>query len=260
MFRLFTTIIFKNGFAVLIWQRFINPTIIMKKTLIGAALLAAMLFGNETQAQEISYGVKAGYSIANVRAPKRSDIYDIHQIGTYNFATYIDLAFTEGFSVQTGLSVNGKGTRLTVGDRKSKTWTEYKSNPYYLELPVNAVAKIAVGDIFDKCNIILGGGPYVAMGVAGKNKINGKKLGVAFDSEDNIMFSNDDQPVNSNNYYGEFKNFDFGLNALAGIEYHWATFNINYQYGVVNVNPGANLSPFDRMKNRVWSASFGIRF
>lgn len=232
----------------------------MKNILISAALLGAMLFGKETQAQEITYGVKAGYSFANVRAPKRSDIWDIHQIGTYNFATYIDLAFTDGFSLQTGLSVNGKGTRLTVGDRESKTWTEYTSNPYYLELPVNAVAKIAIGDIFDKCNIILGGGPYIAMGVSGKNKVNGRMLNVPFDSEDNIMFSNDDQPVNSNNFYGEFKNFDFGLNALAGIEYHWATFNINYSYGAINVNPGANLSPIDRMKNRVWSASVGVRF
>lgn len=231
----------------------------MKKMIISATLLAAMLFGNESQAQEITYGVKIGYSIANVRAPKRLDIYDIHQIGTYNFASYIDFAFTEGFSLQTGLSVNGKGTKLTVGDRDSKTWTEYKSNPYYLELPANAIAKIAIGDIFDKCNIILGGGPYVAMGVGGKNKINGQLLSKKFESTDNIMFSNDDQPVNSTNFYGEFKNFDFGLNALAGIEYHWATFNINYQYGLVNVNPGANLSPTDRMKNRVWSASIGVR-
>jgi hypothetical protein len=232
----------------------------MKKIIISATLLAAMLFGNESQAQEITYGVKVGYSIANVRAPKRSDIYDIHQIGSYNFASYIDLAFTEGFSLQTGLSVNGKGTKLTVGDRTSKTWTEYKSNPYYLELPANAVAKIAIGDIFDKCNIILGGGPYVAMGVGGKSNANGQLLGKKFETTDNITFSNDDQPVNSTNFYGEFKNFDFGLNALAGIEYHWATFNINYQYDVVNVNPGANLSPTDRMKNRVWSASIGVRF
>lgn len=237
-----------------------KPNILMKKLFLSTSLLATLLFGNESKAQEITYGVKAGYSFANVRAPKRFDIYDVHQIGTYNFATYIDLAFTEGFSLQTGLSVNGKGTRLTVGDRESKTWTEYTSNPYYLELPANAVAKIAIGDIFDKCNIILGGGPYVAMGIAGKNKTNGMILGKSFESEDNIMFSNNDQPVNSTNYYGQFKTFDFGLNALAGIEYHWATFNINYQYGAVNINPGANLSPLDRMKNRVWSASIGIRF
>ncbi|MES2477578.1 MAG: outer membrane beta-barrel protein [Bacteroidota bacterium] len=232
----------------------------MKNILISAAVLGAMLFGNETQAQEITYGVKAGYSFANVRAPKRLDIYDVRQIGTYNFSAYIDLPFSEGFSLQTGLSINGKGTKLTVGDREGKTWTEYNSNPYYLELPANAVAKIAIGDIFDKCNVILGGGPYVAMGVSGKNKINGKTLGVAYDSEDNIMFSNDDQAVNSRNFYGEFKNFDFGLNALAGIEYHWATFNLNYSYGMVNVNPGANLSAIDRMKNRTWSASIGVRF
>jgi hypothetical protein len=129
-----------------------------------------------------------------------------------------------------------------------------------LELPVNAVAKIPVGDIFDKCNIILGGGPYVALGVSGKNNITGKKIGIAYSAEENISFSNKDQSVNSTNYYGEFKKYDFGLNALAGIEYHWATFNINYAYGLVNVNPGANLTAIDRMKNRVWSFMLGVRF
>lgn len=253
--------IFKSGIAVLTWHRFIKPkTGIMKKLFICAAVVLQLVDITSAYAQEITYGVKGGASIANVRAPRRSDIYDIHQIRTYNFAAYVDLAFNDRFSLQTGLSVNGKGTRLTVGDRQSRTWTEYRSNPYYLELPVNAIAKIPIGDIFTKCNIILGGGPYVAMGVAGRNKTNGELLDVAFSSEDNLKFSNNDKLVNMPNYYGEFKNFDFGLNALVGIEYHWATFNINYQYGAVNVNPGANLSPIDRMKNRVWSASIGVRF
>lgn len=232
----------------------------MNKLLISATVLAAMLFGNKTQAQEISYGVKAGYSLSSLRAPKRSDIYDVSRMGNYNFGTYIDIAFTEGFSLQTGLAVNGKGATVLVGDRTSKTWTEYKCNPYYLEIPVNAIAKIPIGDIFTKCNIILGGGPYFAMGISGKNKITGKILGAAFTEDQNITYSNDDQPVNSTNFYGEFKTFDFGLNALAGIEYHWATFNINYSYGAVNINPGANLTPIDRVKNRVLSASIGVRF
>lgn len=232
----------------------------MKKIITSAALLAAMMFGIDSQAQEISYGAKAGYGFANLRTPKRADISNVSKIRTYHVATYIDLAFTEGFSLQTGLSVVGKGANIMVGDNTSGTYAEYRTNPYYLELPVNAVAKIQLGDIFDKCNIILGGGPYVAMGVGGKNKINGKVLNKKFATEDNILFSNDDQPVNSTNYYGEIKNYDFGLNALAGIEYHWATFNITYSYGAVNVNPGANLSPTDRMKNRTLSASIGVKF
>lgn len=232
----------------------------MKKILTGAALLSAMLFGKDTQAQELGFGIKGGYGKSVVRAPKRSDIYNIGSIYTFNAMAYLDIPLSDGFSIQPGLAVNGKGAKINVYDQKSGTYTNYESNPIYLELPVHAVAKIAIGDIFDKCNILLGGGPFVSYGVSGKQKVNGKFLGKSFSSEDNIIFSNDDAPVNSRNFYGEFKQFDFGLNAIAGIEYHWATFNLTYSYGVVNVNPGANLTQIDRLKNRVLSASIGVRF
>jgi hypothetical protein len=172
----------------------------------------------------------------------------------------MDIPLSTGFSIQPGLAVNGKGAKIDVWDKTGGTYTRYKSNPIYLELPVNFLGKMAIGDIFTKCNFIFGGGPFVSYGVSGKQTVEGKFLGKSFSSEDNITFSNDDQPVNSRNFYGEFKQFDFGLNALVGIEYHWATFNVNYSYGVVNVNPGANLTPIDRMKNRVLSASVGVRF
>ena len=232
----------------------------MNKIIISASLLAAMLFGNKIQAQELSYGIKGGYGKSVVRAPKRSDIYNIGSIYTFNATAYIDIPLSDGFSLQPGVAVNGKGAKISVYDQKSATYTNYESNPVYLELPVNAIGKIALGDIFDKCNIIFGGGPFVSYGVSGKQKVDGKFLGSSFSSEDNITFSNDDKPVNSRNFYGEFKKYDFGLNALAGIEYHWATFNISYSYGLVNVNPGANLTATDRLKNRVLSASIGVRF
>ncbi len=236
----------------------------MNKFFVSATLFASLFFGNNAQAQyddmEVSYGVKAGYGFSTLRTPRRADVTKVDGMWTFNFTTYMDIPVTEGFSIQPGLAVNGKGATINVLPKNEFTNTEYKSNPVYLELPVNFVGKIALGDIFDKCNIIFGGGPYVSYGIAGKQQVNGKLLGSNFSSEDNIIFSNDDQPVNSTNFYGQFKKYDFGLNALAGIEYHWATFNINYSYGAVNVNPGANLTPTDRMKNRVLSASIGVRF
>jgi hypothetical protein len=37
-----------------------------------------------------------------------------------------------------------------------------------------------------------GAGPYLAIGIAGKNKTEGKFLGTSFSSEDNIVWSDDD--------------------------------------------------------------------
>lgn len=233
----------------------------MRKWMIAAALFAAGTV--DVQAQEVSFGLKGGYGRSIVRAPRRADITNVSAIYTFNSLFYVDIALTDRFSIQPGLGITGRGAKidvLTAENTPLTTYSKYKSNPIYLELPVNFVAKIPVGDIFDKCNIILGGGPYVAYGVAGKQKVEGKFLGKSFSVDNNLTFSNDDQPVNSENFYGEFKKFDFGLNAIAGIEYHWATFNFGYSYGTVNVNPGANLTPIDRIKNRSWYASIGVKF
>lgn len=233
----------------------------MRKWMIAAALLAAGTL--DVQAQEISFGLKGGYGRSIVRAPRRADVTNVSAIYTFNSLFYVDIALTDRFSIQPGLGVTGRGAKIDVLTEENTpltTFSKYKSNPIYLELPVNFVAKIPVGDIFDKCNIILGGGPYVAYGIAGKQKVEGKFLGKSFSNENNLSFSNEDQPVNSENFYGDFKKFDFGLNAIAGIEYHWATFNFGYSYGTVNVNPGANLTPIDRMKNRSWYASIGVKF
>ncbi|MGC4059069.1 MAG: porin family protein [Chitinophagaceae bacterium] len=235
----------------------------MRKWMIAAALLAASFSDSQAQGVELSYGLKGGYGRSTMRAPRRADITNVSGYYTFNSEFYLDIAFTEHFSIQPGLGVTGRGAKINVLQEEASTTTtfyKYQSNPIYLELPVNFIAKIPIGDIFDKCNVILGGGPYVAYGIAGKQKVSGKFLGKSFSSEDNITFSNDDQPVNSNNFYGEFKKFDFGLNAIAGLEYHWLTLNVGYAYGAVNINPGANLSPIDRVKNRSWYASVGVKF
>ncbi len=232
----------------------------MKKIILGTTVILSFLIADQSTAQELKYGFKAGFNASRVRAPKRADISETSQIGSFNTQAYLDIPLSEGFAFQAGLGVSGKGANILVGNKLNATWTQYRCNPIYLELPVNAVAKIQLGDIFDECHIILGGGPYVAMGISGKVNEEGKTLGINQSSDYNMAFTNADKPVNSQNFYGKFKNFDFGLNALAGIEYHKLTFNVNYGYGLVNVNPGANLSPIDRVKNRVWSASVGVRF
>ena len=45
-----------------------------------------------------------------------------------------------------------------------------KCNPMYLELPILAAARFAIGD---GQNIVVKAGPYLAFGIAGKYKIAG---------------------------------------------------------------------------------------
>lgn len=234
----------------------------MKKIITYSAfLLSFLIIANTTIAQSISYGFKIGYGFASVRATNNIDIYTAKKVGVHSGSFYIDIPLSEQFSVQTGLALTGKGADITVKDKLSKpTWANYKTTPYYLEIPANLVYKIPVGDIFDRCNFIFGAGPYIGTGIAGKVRSKGKTLGKPFENSENISFNNNDKTPNSPNFFGVYKTLDFGLGALVGIEYKIATLHVNYQYGAINVNPGANLTPIDRMKHRGVSVSIGVRF
>ncbi len=160
-------------------------------------------------------------------------------------------------SIQAGLGLSGKGASFTYGDKSSGTWYELKTNPLYLELPVNIVGKIPLGS---NSNIFFGAGPYGAMGIGGKYKVTGEVLGFNYSKEDGITFSNDDPTNGQNGESGDLKRFDFGLNFLAGIEIKHITLNANYGLGLVNIKPGSKNNDNDKYKNRVFSLSVGYLF
>ena len=90
----------------------------------------------------------------------------------------------------------------------------------YVELPVNLIVKIPLGDANDaeQSKLFFGAGPYIAMGVGGKNKVEGKIAGVSFSDEESIDFSNDDPTTGAEEGtgFGIMRRFDYGLNATAG--------------------------------------------
>lgn len=100
------------------------------------------------------------------------------------------------------------------------------------------------------------------MGIAGKNKVDGKLLGTSFSSEENIKWSNDDPSTlgyEEGAGYGIMKRFDYGLNALAGIETRGAVFTFNYGLGLAKLQSGSNSSADDKNKHRVLSFTVGLK-
>jgi hypothetical protein len=54
----------------------------------------------------------------------------------------------------------------------------------YLEVPLNLVFKTPTKN----AKLFFGAGTYIAMGIAGKNKVEGRFGGIAFSSNENIKW------------------------------------------------------------------------
>jgi len=238
---------------------------IMKHLLLIAALFAGTVA--DAQENEGHYeramkdfppriGIKAGFNSANLTIDNAGTINDRRAIPAWHAGLVADFPLLPVLSIQPALLLNSKGAKYTVGDAGSANYSEVRIRPLYLELPVNAVVKIPLPN---KVKLFVGAGPYIAYGLGGKIKTEGKLLGISFSDDDRIEYGNDD-PANGSNgsrYKGSLKRFDAGINLLAGIEIGHLILNVGYGYGLMNIRPGSD-NDDSKYQNRVGSVSVGI--
>lgn len=203
--------------------------------------------------------LRAGINLANISVTDNGRVNEAHQLTSFQVGIIGDLPLSSFFSFQPGLIYTGKGAKAQSGDENSSNYYKATFNPYYLEIPANFVVKLPLGT---SSKLFVGAGPYLAMGVSGKNKVEGKVLGVAFNRESSIEFSNDDP--STLNYeegagFGIMKRFDYGLNGTAGIEGKSIVLGINYGLGLAKLQSGSNSSEDNNNKNRVFSVTVGFR-
>ncbi|MFD2162920.1 porin family protein [Paradesertivirga mongoliensis] len=226
----------------------------MKKIILLAAgfLIAGTVANAQTSTTSGSvgstkWGLKVGVNLAkysygadDAENPETDHATNFHVTG------YLDLPLGGMFSVQPGLSLQGKGAEFfDSGD------TEVKDNTMWLEVPVNLVGKIPLGAT--GTSLFLGAGPYAAYGISGERKIT-------FDDEGNdretikqdLKFGNDDED--------DFKALDFGVNFLGGIQLNNG-FNIGagYGLGLTDLLPSGDGGD-GQLTNRVLSFSVGYSF
>ena len=237
----------------------------MKKIFLIAAVVSMMSLGaiaqvNESTAEQKtgSLIIKGGLNLANVSGAPNGRIDEAHSLKSFVVGIAYDIPLSEAFSIQPGLLYTGKGAKTQLGTEGNAFYYKATSNPRYLELPVNFLGKIA---LTQTSSFYIGAGPYVAMGINGKNKVDKSILGAPTSTSEDISFSKDDPTTaQEENYaYGKLKKFDYGLNALAGVEFSRFTIGANYGYGLVNINSGTDNNSSDKGKNRVWSFTVGLK-
>ena len=230
----------------------------MKKKMAISCVALLFVLVSSLNAQKSSAIIRGGINFANVSVNDDGDIDDAKTLTSFQVGIIGDIRVTPGVSIQPGLIFTGKGTKTQSGTEGSANWYRATSNPYYLEVPVNLVLKTPTGAV----KFFAGAGPYLGIGVGGKNKVQGAILGANFSSEKDIRWSNDDPSTlneEEGSGFGIMKRFDYGLNGLVGLEFNKAVITANYGLGLAKLQSGSNSGADNNNKHRVLSLTLGIK-
>ena len=224
----------------------------MKTSLLAAFFLLFSCLSIHSQV------LKVGLNLANVTITNDGSIDEAKMLTSFQVGINGDIKMTPFLFFQPGILFTGKGSKTQSGDISNPTYYRATSNPYYVEIPANFVFKTPSWPV----KFFAGAGPYIAMGVAGKIKADGKYLGISFHNEESIEWSNDDPSTleyEEGAGYGIMKRFDYGLNGTLGFETKTAVFSVNYGLGLAKLQSGSNSSADDKNKHRVLSFTAGFK-
>lgn len=206
--------------------------------------------------------VQGGANFANITKDDNGNTSDKNVLTTFNAGVLGRFGISKIFDLETGLLFTGKGSKTETyfGSNNDDNYVKAKFNPYYIELPVNAIVKFPF-DLKAPTNLFLYAGPYIAMGITGKSKVESSFLGVETKRSDDIKF-NDDDPTQSGQQgaaYDRIKRFDYGANFGAGLDLHTILIKVNYGLGLAKINSTqTNNNDDDKNKYRTLSVSVGI--
>jgi hypothetical protein len=165
---------------------------------------------------------------------------------------------SETVDLESGLLLTGRGSKAETYFNGGTDYVKAKFNPLYVEVPLNLVVNIPLAK---STKLFLNAGPYAAIGVGGKSKMETKLGALTSNSERDIKFSNDD-PFTSQQEdaaYDKLKRFDFGLNLGAGLDLNKILLKANYGVGLTKINSTeSDNGADDKNKYRVLSISVGF--
>ena len=229
------------------------------KQKIGLLILPSLFLFLNVAAQKSAVILRGGLNLANVTISENGRIDDAKTLTSFHAGVIGDINLTSCLALQPGLLVTGKGSKTEAGEPADENYFKATTNPIYLEVPLNLVFKFGSSG---GPGFFAGAGPYLGIGIAGKNKIEGKFFGSSFSSENDIEWSDDD-PTTLNYEegagFGTLRRFDYGLNGTAGVDLKKVILSANYGLGLAKLQSGSNSSEDDNNKHRVLSFSIGFK-
>lgn len=185
---------------------------------VRSLFIAIFVFAfTDSCAQSVRYGIVAGLQLSH---PKHID----SRLG-FNLGMKGELGFSDNESkayLDFGLQLSAKGWKEKLFYADLNENTEWKCRLYYLEVPIHAGYKYAVGE---RIKLLADIGPYFAVGLSGKSE---------FDSGDNALDS--ENPYEGNLFKNDtYKRLDIGIGAKTGIEVNKKLqLTIGYEMSLIN--------------------------
>ncbi|WP_426671463.1 porin family protein [Mucilaginibacter sp. McL0603] len=226
----------------------------MKKTLLAICLALATTTAfaqfNQSDYPSVTFGLVGGVNAAflKTKMPQGSAVSN-NVIFPGSLGINADFRFNDYLSLRPGISYSGKGGDLQYIESVSAPFgtmdqtVDQKFALNYIEVPVNLIGHIPVTDSF---NILIGAGPYVAMGLSAKTTTT---VGDSDPETDKLEFGNN----------GDFKSTDLGAATMLGFETSSGLiFGINYDIGLTNIAQNGDSN--NSLKTGTIYASIGFSF
>lgn len=224
----------------------------MKKLFFVALACTAMA----TAEAQLFYA-QGGLNLANITTNSDGDTEDNNILTTFNVGVMGRFGLSKTVDLETGLLFTGRGSKAETYWNGGTDYVKAKFNPYYIELPLNLVLNVPMEN---STSLFFNAGPYVAMGIAGKSKMESKIGPISSETEADIEFSNDD-PFTSEEEeagYNRLKRFDYGINVGTGFDLKSVILKANYGLGLADINSIKPIAGGDKNKYRTISISVGI--
>lgn len=213
----------------------------MKKITLSL-LLVALCSIVYAQKGPVTYGIKAGLTLPHLTVSAFGTAVSLPSKTSFYVGGVADIPVSKMVSVQPGLSLVNKGTKVKNGDFEFEEGTlseEGTINFAYLEIPVNLMLKLKTGK---SGQAFVGAGPYYAFAIDANAKAGGAKEDIEIGSADGL------------------KRGEFGFNFLGGYQLdNGLNLHLGYGIGISNVFPSAEELDV-KLKNRVFSVGLGFMF
>ncbi|HSN59909.1 MAG TPA: porin family protein [Ferruginibacter sp.] len=221
-------------------------TLLMLSTVMAGAANAQLFYA------------QGGLNLANITNTNSGGTEDNAILPTFNVGLMGRFGLSETIDIESGILLTGKGSKAETYFNGGNDYVKAKFNPLYVEVPLNLVVNIPLAS---STKLFVNAGPYAAIGVGGKSKLDTKIGVLTSSSERDINFNNDD-PFTSeqeNAAYDKLKRFDYGLNFGAGLDLNKILLKANYGMGLAKIGSTENNNNADdKNKYRVFSISVGI--
>ena len=218
------------------------------KKLLAIALCAGIFSTAKSQVY-----IQGGLNLANITSNTSGETQNSNMLATFNAGIFDRVIIAEPLAFETGILIDGRGSKVESGS--GNNYYKATFNPLYLEIPASLVLHLPLQGT---TSLFINAGPYIAMGIAGKSKFDGKIAGVEFHSSKNIKFTSAD-PTADDEAFSKLKRFDYGVNVGAGIDIGALLLKVNYGMGLAKINSTqSNNSADAKNKYRTVSISLGI--